>query len=290
MRVCPTCRTRYTDDTLRYCLQDGATLVEQLEAETPTVAFNEHETVPASRQTSARSGITSSRDEELTRIAAGKTSTGRRSGLLMAVIAVLAMLLVLVIAGAIGAWFYLKDKGTVSNSNNANVNANSTLFGNSGNVVPTPFPTIEAPQKTSHTPSPFPTHPSSGDLERAREEVSQAIHGWKSLAEALNLDSYMENYGDTIDYYNHSGASRSFVRNDKARAFTTYDSIRVNLSSMNVTVDESGNNATAVFDKEWDFRGSRNSSGKVQAQLQLRNVNGRWLIVGERDLKVYYTR
>jgi hypothetical protein len=110
------------------------------------------------------------------------------------------------------------------------------------------------------------------------------------MAEAQNLDSYMGNYADTVDYYSHAGASRSYVRNDKARAFGLYDTMTVNLTNMNVSVDESGNTATATFDKEWDFQGPRNSSGKVQTQLRLRNVDGRWLIMGERDLKVYYTR
>jgi len=206
----------------------------------------------------------------------------------MAVIAVLAMLLIVVIAGAVGIWIYLKNKESVTNSNNANVNVNGSLFGNSKNM-PTPFPTIATSPTPTPTWVPYPT-PANVDREHARQEVSQTVYGWKSLAEARNLDAYMGNYGDTIDYYNHGGASRSYVRSDKARAFTMYDSIRVNLSNMNVSVDESGNNATAVFDKEWDFQGSRNSSGKVQSQLKLRNVNGRWLIVGERDLKVYYTR
>ena len=285
MRTCPTCRTQYTDDTLRYCLQDGAKLVEQLESETPTVAFKEHETVEASRPTVARSGGTTSDDEELTRFAASKRG-GHRSGLLIALTAVLAVLLVVVLAGAVGLWFYLKDNDSVSVSNNANANANGRLSGNSGTnpATPLPYPSITT------TPTSIPTPTPHLDREGARQEVSQTVHGWKSLAEAQDLDAYMANYADTVDYYNKSGASRSYVRSDKSRAFTTYDSIGVVLSNMNVSVDENGNTATATFDKEWEFRGSRNSSGKVQTQLKLRNVDGRWLIVGERDLRVYYTR
>ena len=285
MRICPTCRTQYTDDTLRYCLQDGAALVEHLQPDTPTVVFKEHETVEARRPTEARSGRTTSDDEELTRIAAGKNNGGR-SGLLMALVAVLAVLLIVVIAGAIGLWVYLKDGNTVSSSNNANSNTNGGLFG-SGKHSPTPTP---SPGVASPTSSPSPTRPANVDVEQTRREVSQSIHGWKSSSEALDLDAYMANYADTVDYYNRSGASRSFVRNDKSRAFTTYDSIRVNLSNMNVSVDESGNTATATFDKEWNFTGPRNSTGKVQTQLKLRNINGRWLITAERDLQVYYTR
>jgi ketosteroid isomerase-like protein len=286
MRICPTCRTRYTDDTLRFCLQDGATLVERLESETPTVAFKEQETIEASRKTSSGSDITTSPNEEVTKVGA-RTHEGGRTGLVWALIAVTAVLATVVVAGAIGIAIFLKDGSTVSNSNNANTNTNGGLFGSSGTSTPTPTP---SPSVALSTPSPSPTRAPNTDIENARREVSQTIYGWKSLAEAQDLNSYMENYADTVDYYNKSGASRSFVRNDKSRAFTMYDSIRTDVSNMNVSVDESGNIATATFDKEWDFRGSRNSSGKVQSQLKLRNVNGRWLIVGERDLKVYYTR
>ena len=286
MRICPTCRTSYTDDTLRYCLQDGATLVEQLESETPTVALNEQETIQARRQTSSQPRITTVNEGELAR-EAGARKEGGRSGLVWALIAVIAVLLLVVIGGAIGLAIYLNNSKTVSNSNssnNTNTNANGGLFGSSGTISPTPTPTA------STTPSPSPSSTTKVDAETAKKEVGQTVYRWKSMAEAQNLDSYMGNYADTIDYYNHAGASRSYVRSDKARAFDLYDTITVNLSNMSVSVDESGSTATATFDKEWEFEGPRNSSGKVQSQLKLRNVNGKWLIVGERDLKVYFTR
>jgi len=127
------------------------------------------------------------------------------------------------------------------------------------------------------------------DKETARREVSESINNWRSLGEARDLDSYMSNYADRVDYYNRSGVTRGAVRSDKARAFGLYSSMNYTLSNMNVSVDDSGTRATAEFDKEWDFRGSRPSSGKVRSQLRLRNEGGRWLITGERDLKVYYT-
>ena len=44
MKHCPNCRTRYTDDTLRFCLQDGTPLAADAEQLPPTVAFGEAET------------------------------------------------------------------------------------------------------------------------------------------------------------------------------------------------------------------------------------------------------
>lgn len=41
MKHCPACGTQYTDDTIRFCLQDGLSLVESRETETPRVAYDE---------------------------------------------------------------------------------------------------------------------------------------------------------------------------------------------------------------------------------------------------------
>ena len=126
------------------------------------------------------------------------------------------------------------------------------------------------------------------DREQARKNVSQRIFTWKSQAESRNLNSYMANYADTIDYYQKSGASIGYVRNDKQRAFTLFDSINISIDNMHVSVDDSGESATAAFDKAWVFEGAKHNSGKVRSQLKLRKINGEWLITGERDLKVYY--
>jgi hypothetical protein len=48
MKTCPLCGTRYSDDTLSFCLQDGTPL-EGLSPETPTVFLGETETVAAQR-------------------------------------------------------------------------------------------------------------------------------------------------------------------------------------------------------------------------------------------------
>ena len=53
MKICPHCQTRYTDDTLQFCLQDGAALTsDDAQTSMPTVAFDgETETVVKSRPT-----------------------------------------------------------------------------------------------------------------------------------------------------------------------------------------------------------------------------------------------
>ncbi len=101
----------------------------------------------------------------------------------------------------------------------------------------------------------------------------------------------MSYYADTLDqFYTKRNVSRAFVRADKARHFVNYTSMQSEYSNMNVTVSPDGRTATAVFDKEWNFSGTKTSSGKVQSLLIFKRFSNRWLITTERDLRVYYTR
>lgn len=300
MRYCPSCQTQYTDDTLRFCLQDGSTLIERLEADTPTVAFGETNTVVSNRRAGQTqdSQVTSWRAEEPTRVASGQASP-RKSNVLLPVFATAAVMFLLLAVAVIGIWIYMSSGRVVGTDDLAKNTANlaTPAPSDTSSFVPTPVPTPTTPPQGSNTPytntftPPFPTPtepPPTTDKEGARRDVAQSVYGWKSMAESRNLNAYMGNYADTVDYYRKPGSSVGFVRSDKARAFSMYSSMRINISNMSVTVDDSGTRATAVFDKEWNFQGSRNSSGKVRSQLQFRNSNGRWLITGERDLKVYY--
>ena len=80
------------------------------------------------------------------------------------------------------------------------------------------------------------------------------------------------------------GASVGFVRNDKQKAFSTYNDIEIDISNMRVSPDASGEKATVVFDKQWRFEGDEKiSEGKVQQQLQLRKIGGAWKITAKID-------
>jgi ketosteroid isomerase-like protein len=132
------------------------------------------------------------------------------------------------------------------------------------------------------------TDVSPADDSQSRAEVTEWIMGWKAASESHNLSGYMANYSERFYYYTRRNVDVGTVRADKARAFSMYDSLHVNISNLTVTVGPAGDTATAVFDKEWDFRGGSSSSGKVRSQLDLRKTNGKWLITGERDLHLYY--
>lgn len=291
MKFCPTCRTQYTDDTLRFCLQDGAILVERAEFDTPTMALPETPTVVAEHR---RSQATVIRDVGLPNTFAG-SGTERKQGVAIPVIVTAAVMLLLSGVAFVAFWAYMsggrveQPRDVASNSANAVVDRSPKPAANFPTSVKTPVP---SPTENSAAPTNDaaiePTQ--SADKERITRAVSRTVENWKDLAQARDLNAYMNNYAERIDYYRKSGASRSFVRADKARAFGIYDSISIELSNLQVSVRDDGSRATAAFDKEWAFRGAKNSFGKVRSQLEFANAGGRWLIISERDLRVYYTR
>lgn len=297
MKYCPSCRTNYADDTLQYCLQDGTQLAvgqsSPLPSDTPTVAipssssssWNEPETVVR-----PKASPHFNQESQVTRVSslqppppAVQNAPPKSNTALPVLLTVFIMLLLF--GGIIGAWILLKGRGTegviVTNTNAGNNSTPANTNKKASDDAATPTATATATSTPTATPA--------VNTEEIKRDVSDTIYGWKSAAESHNLNSYMNNYAGTINYYNSGGASREKVRGDKQRAFTTYDSMQITLSNMRVTPDASGENATAVFDKEWTFEGSdKYSEGKVQTQLRLTKSGDRWLITGEKDLKVYY--
>lgn len=274
MKICPACNAKYSDDTLLYCFDDGTPLVGPSGADMPTVVLGEIETAVGKRNTGWH-------QTEVTRIGDRPQRSGSNT---LAAIALTA--LGMLILFGIAAWLYLGSRQSEVGVNAANTSNNENRRLNS------PAPSPQMSQVQARIPAaPANNAPETGiDDPQIRSEVSQAINGWKSQAEALDLNSYMSHYARTVDYYRKPGASADFVRSDKQRAFSRYSSIDVNLSNMSVTTDSSGQTATAIFDKEWDFQGNGSSSGKVQQLMRLRKIGGQWLITAEKDLNLYYKR
>jgi len=282
MRSCPKCQTKYTDDTLEFCLQDGTQLEQEI-SDTPsnmeTVAFNETETVVSNRQPEKMSFDFDSDEEETWegRVLGSIPKAESKSGTPKSFLAIAATVFVmLILFGVIaGTWFYLNYQRKTEGNAEANTsNSKRTIAGTETNMSPS----VDTP-----TPSPI------VDKEKIKKDVSKQIYSWKSLAEARNLNLYMSKYGAKIDYYTKRGVSRGFVRKDKSKAFSKYTSIKSKFTKINISIRENGTKAIAVFDKEWDFSNSqKRTTGKVRSRLVFRKIKGKWLIVSERDLKVYY--
>ena len=296
MKICPQCNSKYTDETLQFCLQDGSPLEFGVPetSSMETVALNEEEaqTVIAARKSEKirfdLEQLAHERVREETPLSNPTIQAEpRSSNTLLAVLATAFAMLVLFL-GIAAAWFYFGSiqKQTAQNEqSNSTDNSQSRTGANQGNISPVESPTA---QKTA-SPKPSTEKTPKVNPEEITKKVSSQLSSWKSLAEARNLGAYMGKYASRIDYYSKRGASRSFVKADKRKAFKTYTSIKSKFTNINIKPSKDGKSATATFDKEWDFSGpAKKTTGKVRTQLVFRKVKDNWLIVSERDLKVYY--
>ena len=265
MKICPNCGTRYTDESLQYCLQDGTRLQN---ADGPVkVPADESETIVRTRQG---------------HVAEEPIARRPRIGLIVLLTAFFtAALLVL---GGVGAWLLFRGN---SNGGTDNTRVETATPTPDRSPSPTPSPTANTNDDNANSASnERTTDPASAA--RARREITNFLANWKSATESKDVESYMDQYADTVAYYNNPSASRAVVENDKKRAFSLYDHIRMQISNINTTVDPDGETAITTFDKEWEFVGERESRGKVRSELRLRKIGGKWKIMGEHDQKVYH--
>ncbi|MGI8545032.1 MAG: L,D-transpeptidase Cds6 family protein [Aridibacter sp.] len=302
MKYCPNCENIYADDTLQYCLQDGSPLTDESNknSDIPMVTLQEQETVVSSRQPDQVKFDLNDPPERIEREERQSVSTPviqpepKKSNNLSLILATaLLTLLVFGLAG-IGAYFYLnknnKNSELVKDANSAtNKNSSESIKKPAENLA-SETPEIEDTLEKTPTPDePEETPTPEVDLGEIKNDISDRISSWKSQTESQDLDDYMNGYADRVDYYTKRGVSKNFVRNDKQRAFSKYDSVKFDISNIRISPSSDGRTANVVFDKEWNFSGVEdNSSGKVQQQLKLKKQGGNWLITSEKDLKVYY--
>ena len=270
MKECPRCRTRYTDDSLQFCLQDGTPL-----AVVPT-GDEEAETVVASRHAAEPTVVSASPNTYV--------SPPRRSrmGLIVA-LTVLATVMIFTIGG-LAAWLLLRGDGKTDRSS-----TNGRNQTNAGTATPTQTAT------PSPSPSTSPANVANSNINTTppvnknavSRDVADAIERWKDDTESYDTDSLMGHYADRVDYFKTNGASKGTIAQDKERAFSQFDTVNFRISNINVNVSDTGDEATAEFDKEWHFEGDHVSEGKVRSQLKFKKVGNRWLITSEKDLKVY---
>ncbi|HEX8891335.1 MAG TPA: hypothetical protein VF779_19460 [Pyrinomonadaceae bacterium] len=320
MKRCPTCQRIYTDDTLRFCLEDGGALLtesastdqtllldsSQASAELPPTEILDYAVPPTVLAPDKEATLRRQKPAPTVRqqgrptvkefaheVAPVGSSPKQRSTTSVVAVTVIATVLLLGIGG-LGAWLILKDKNSSSNGNdpsrNGNISSNtkssntdpSNKNSNTTVVLTTPTPTATATPYSS--PSPTPTT----DTATARKEIMQALNGWAVTMNG-SLDTHMGYYASTLHtYYLQTNVSAARVRAYIAPAFDKYGTRDVKLTNMQIEVDPSGTSATATFDKTFTFTGNTVYSGSGLNRFWLEKINGRWLITGEKDLKTYY--
>jgi hypothetical protein len=297
MKICPKCQNTYTDDNLQFCLQDGNPLsVTSSTSQLPTETWGgEPETVIRSDRQPIRFDL---QNQPAQTTPPQNFTTTPQTNLQPApkskawIFLLLGLFFILVVGGlgAVGVWFYLNQKPPVV-QNNTNTGSNTTPNSNSNSNT---IDNTNANSMPTVTPTPKPTL-KPAEIESAKKEAESVLYGWKSAAEDHNLDTNLSNYADTVDYYKGGKINKSKLKASKEPAYKKYDSINIDISNMKVAVDPTGEKATITFDKEWDFSGVDKDNndlvnrGKVQQQVILSKINGKWKIVSEKDMKVYYT-
>jgi hypothetical protein len=207
-------------------------------------------------------------------------------------IAAVVISIILVLGGLAAYFFLIKDKQSVNaigSANNSRAVVPTTNTTNTANQTNRPINLNVVAPPTNQPQTNQPQPPLPPDINQAREQVAAALQSWMAAFNRHDFESYIRHYASSLDvYYGRSNVSIETVRADKARAFRIFHTFNVQLSSISVSVDPSGTSAIATFDKTWTFYGDNTSSGSVQSRFWMANIGGRWLITGEKDLKVYY--
>ncbi|HYO91109.1 MAG TPA: nuclear transport factor 2 family protein [Pyrinomonadaceae bacterium] len=303
MKRCPACQSTYADDSLRFCLQDGATL-EHLSANTSddykTLVLPENATgreLPPTEKLNFGTGATASprpspptsphRPRDTNPVTEHAITGQPKTRSTASIVGLTALATVLLLGlGGFSAWLLLRDRtdNAQRNDNAGNVsqkgggeNQNKTLP--NGNTRPA-YNTNAA-----STPTPTPTPPSNTSAEE--RAVRAALDGWVSTFRARDIDGYMARYASVLDaYYLARNVSVERVRIDKERAFAKYTTIEVWLSDVRVQVDSSGERAVALFNKSYRFTGEGVNPyvGSGLNRFTFKKIGGQWLITGEEDL------
>lgn len=274
MKVCPKCHSAYSDETLNFCLTDGVPLVvEEVYQErlSSPNTWQEAETLHDSRFAAAVGQHTTSPNSvapTFTSASSQKTATfstepPKKSSktMLFSVVGILAAL-------GVGAALFWRSAGEAGNADNSPTAA---------------VPTATVLVKKAAVPL------TAQQQDQVKKEVSDTLAGWVATNSKKNIDAHIAHYADTLEiYYGESGKDKNHVRADRLRAYQRYDSIQMQVDNLQIA-PESEESASVVFDKSWTMKNAqKTSTGSVQQEMHLVKLGGKWLIIGEKDLKVYY--
>lgn len=311
MKRCPVCQSTYADDSLRFCLQDGAALEAARTGSSsddfktlvlPENAAGDRELPPTEILDSGAAATigprpsppTAPQRRRDTNPVTAHSATHQPAPRSTA--AVVGLTIVATVAllglGGLTAWLLLGNKKDTAarNDNYGNV-TNVRADENRNNTTPNgntrPSPNTNATPKPSPGTSPTPAPTPATGMSVEESEVRASLNGWLSSFRAGDLDAYMTRYASVLDaYYLSRNVSIDRVRADKARAFAKYSTLDVSLSDVQVRIDSSGRRAVSTFTKSWRFSspGVSPYTGSGPNRFTWTKIGGQWLITGEEDL------
>ena len=287
MKYCPLCESQYTDETLRFCLQDGTPLTTDIkQSAIETVAFSNPVTLEKLQQT-----------EEMRVQFADKTQPRIEPSVVNPVFQLdkikhksssrfwIAVLPILVIFGAagFGGWFYLNQQNEAAKQN---FNDKVILPNSSEKTLPVANTSIVSAETISENT----TQPASKpDNSGVKKELSDFITSWKTAFESRNIAEYTAKYAEKVDYLGKTGADIKEIRGEAEKTFKNYTEIEIALTNVHIAVTAEGDKATAVFDKESSYETEKElNETKVHTKLQFEKIGNEWKIISEKNVKTYF--
>jgi hypothetical protein len=161
MKTCPKCGTRYSDDTLSYCLQDGAALLGPV-TDTPTVVLGETETfVPGRDAVRAPIGDLSTNRLDQSQVTHAPQPAAEKKGSKVALAVVVTAVGMLLLFGVIGlaAFVYFRNLQQAGLQNtNISLPVNNKVANANSSPSPPPIasPSRAATSEPRSTPYPSP--------------------------------------------------------------------------------------------------------------------------------------
>jgi len=300
MKRCPKCNSQYSDATLSFCLQDGTPLVDVKQSSVDTVAFNGPVTaekiLPTQGFIDVSSNNASRRDDHQLpeepyrpRVQSYQPypverRQKKRHTFLKVSLIVFPLLLVLGAGGVVG-WLYLSNQKRISTSERPSGDAPS-LDVPVNSFQKTPASISNTRVKTSSV-----VTTANAGAEDVRKQITQILDEWKGDRETCNLDDYTTKYGERVEYLGRHGVTAPEITGDLRKICDAYSTIAINIDNMVIAVGAEHEAATAIFDKEWRYEASpKLAQGKVHMELHFRRVGDSWKIVGEENLKTYYSK
>lgn len=267
MKVCPKCNSSYSDESLNFCLTDGVPLVDEENLDEYLSKQNSNswhtaETLLDPRLSARDSRPTSVNPSSPTLELGSTTARNLKSPRNKFYAPVIAILLGTIIVGG-GIWWFSKS----SNSTNKSVLSDETASIPKHAIVPI------SPEQDA----------------QVKRELTDFMQSWARTNEQKNSDAHLAHYANILEvYYSESNRDKNHVLADRLRAWQRYDSVQMQIDNLKIT-PESNESATIVFDKSWTMKNAqKTSTGSVQQEIHATKTGGKWLIDGEKDLKVYF--
>jgi GTPase SAR1 family protein len=131
------------------------------------------------------------------------------------------------------------------------------------------------------------------EAEQARKQVASVIDAWIVSLKNRNFDQHVSYYADEYFHEYFRRQTRDGLRRQIEGKFNCYSQLRLDYENLEVTPDEYGFRARAVFIRKWKFEGDgKCEDGTFKESVDLKNFDGAWLIVnksaGKRPLDSSY--